>query len=87
MRCDHNNFVRSGAYSSNCIVGEPEMNVDYKRPRAPTRKQKECLSGHYMNANDWFVCGETEFYLKIINRKNGKKKTIDKFSVITRKNY
>lgn len=53
--------------------------MDFKRPRVPTRRQKECLTSHYMNAKEWFVCGETEFYLKIINRYNGQKKTIDKF--------
>lgn len=51
----------------------------YKRPRKPVRWQKECLSAHRLKADNWLIEEETEFYLKIINRKTGIWKSIDKF--------
>lgn len=50
-----------------------------KQPRKLTRDQKECLSAHYLNAEQWLLVEETEFYLKIINRETGKRRTVDKF--------
>jgi hypothetical protein len=44
-----------------------------------TRSQKECVSAHYLNAKDWRLVEETEFYLKIIHKETGKRKNIDKF--------
>ncbi len=37
------------------------------------------LSVHHLNANDWMLVEETEFYLKIINKQTGEKKFVDKF--------
>ena len=51
----------------------------YKKPRKPVRWQKECMTAHYLKADDWLVEEETEFYLKIINRNTEKRKSIDKF--------
>ena len=53
--------------------------MKYKRPRKPVRWQKECLSAHYLKSDDWLIEEETDFYLKIVNKKTGKKKQIDKF--------
>ena len=53
--------------------------MKYKRPRKPVRWQKECISAHYLKCEDWLVEEETEFYLKISNKKTGSKKSIDKF--------
>lgn len=50
-----------------------------KNPKRLTRQQKECLSAHYLNANNWMLIEETEFYLKIINKETGKTKMVDKF--------
>lgn len=50
-----------------------------KQPKKLTRIQKECLSAHHLNADNWALIEETEFYLKIINKKTGTRKTIDKF--------
>ena len=49
------------------------------RALKPTRKQKEIMSGHYLNPNHWFVTGESEFYLYIVSKETGKKRTIDRF--------
>lgn len=50
-----------------------------KQPKRLTRSQKECLSAHYLNADDWMLVEETEFYLKIINKQTGKVRSVDKF--------
>lgn len=50
-----------------------------KNPKRLTRQQKECLSAHYLNANNWMLIEETEFYLKIINKETGRTKMVDKF--------
>lgn len=50
-----------------------------KQPKRLTRNQKKCLSAHYLNADDWMLVEETEFYLKIINKQTGKVRSVDKF--------
>jgi hypothetical protein len=50
-----------------------------KQPKRLTRSQKECLSSYGLNADDWGLIVETDFYLKIVNRKNGDRKSLDKF--------
>lgn len=59
--------------------------MKYKRPRKPVRWQKECLSAHYLNADNWLVEEETDFYLKIVNLQTGKSKIVDKFKREVRK--
>ena len=39
----------------------------------------ECLSAHYLNCKDWMLVEETEFYYRIINKKTGTIKSVDKF--------
>lgn len=50
-----------------------------KQSKRPARWQKECMTAHFLNPNDWRIVGETEFYLKIINVNTGLFKSIDKF--------
>ncbi len=50
-----------------------------KQAKRLTRAQKECLSAHHLNPDNWALVAEMEFYLKIINKANGKTKTVDKF--------
>ena len=50
-----------------------------KQPKALTRIQKECVSAHHLNADNWMLVEETEFYYKIINKESGKTKMVDKF--------
>ena len=50
-----------------------------KQPKKLTLEQKKAVSAHYLNANEWMLVEETEFYLNIIHKVTGKKKTIDKF--------
>lgn len=50
-----------------------------KQPKKLTRKQKECLSAHHLNADNWMLIEETEFYLKVINKESKRKRTLDKF--------
>ena len=50
-----------------------------KQAKKPTRSQKEVISSHGLIANQWAVIEETDFYLKLINKDNGQKKSIDRF--------
>lgn len=50
-----------------------------KQAKKLTRQQKECLSAHGLVANNWMLVEETEFYLKIINKQTGTRKSVDKF--------
>lgn len=50
-----------------------------KNPRKLTRTQKEIVSAYGLNARNWALVEETEFYLKIINKESGKARTVDKF--------
>ena len=56
-----------------------------KQPKKLTRSQKECLSAHHLNTENWMLVEETEFYLKIINKQTGVKKMIDKFITMRNK--
>lgn len=50
-----------------------------KQPSRLTRRQKECLTAHHLNSQDWMLIEETDFYLKIINKQTEKRKSVDKF--------
>lgn len=42
-------------------------------------QQKKCLSAYYLNTKKWALLKETEFYLVVVNKETGKRKTLDKF--------
>lgn len=50
-----------------------------KQPKRLTRDQKECLSAHYLNADEWMLVEETDFYYRIINKRTNLIKSVDKF--------
>lgn len=50
-----------------------------KQPKKLTRSQKECLSAYHLSAKNWSLIEETDFYLKIVNKQTGTKRTIDKY--------
>lgn len=50
-----------------------------KNSKRLTRSQKEACSAHHLNAKNWRLVEETEFYLKLINKATGSRRTIDKF--------
>lgn len=50
-----------------------------KQPKKLTKAQKECLSAYHLIPKNWALIEETEFYLKIINKQTGTRKTLDKF--------
>ena len=52
---------------------------EMKQPKKLTLEQKKAVSAHYLNANDWMLVEETDFYLKIIHKETRQRKTIDKF--------
>lgn len=50
-----------------------------KQAKKLTQQQKECLSAHHLKADDWALVEETDFYLKIIIKQTGARKSVDKF--------
>lgn len=50
-----------------------------KQAKKLTRAQKECLSAHSLNADNWMLVEEMEFYYKIINKQSNRIKLVDKF--------
>ena len=50
-----------------------------KQAKKPTRSQKEVISSYGLISSQWAVIEETDFYLKLINKENGQKKSIDRF--------
>ena len=50
-----------------------------KRSKKPTRAQKEVISSHDLVVSEWMVINATEFYLYLIHKTTGRKKTIDNF--------
>ena len=56
-----------------------------KQPKRLTRKQKECLTAHCLNWNDWMLVEETDFCYRVINKKTGAVKSVDKFRRRSRK--
>lgn len=50
-----------------------------KRPKKPTRAQKEIISNSYLNPDNWLVIHESDFYLKLIHKESRKMRTICKF--------
>lgn len=50
-----------------------------KQPKKLTRDQKQIVFAHRLNPNNWMLAEETEFYLKLINKENGRKRSVDKF--------
>lgn len=55
-----------------------------KQPKKLTRAQKEACSAHHLNAEHRLLIEETEFYLKLVNKETGSRKTIDKFLKINK---
>jgi hypothetical protein len=62
------------------LILTKEREVDMKQPKKLTRSQKEACSAHHLNAEHWLLVEETEFYLKLINKATGSRRTIDKFT-------
>lgn len=50
-----------------------------KQPKKLTREQKEALTASHLNAKEWMLIEETDFYLKVVNKETGQRKSVDKF--------
>lgn len=51
-----------------------------KQPKKLTYKQKVIASSHRLNADDWMLDKETDFYFYLVGKDGDKKKIIDKFA-------
>lgn len=50
-----------------------------KRGKRLTRNQKECLSAHGLNCDDWLFVEETDFCYVFVNKTTFVRKRVDKF--------
>lgn len=50
-----------------------------KQPKKLTRANKEILASHNHNPNDWMLHKETEFYLYLVHKTDGRRLTVDRF--------
>ena len=50
-----------------------------KQPKRLTRNQKQILMDNGYNWHDYMLTTETEFYLKIVHKKTGIRKSVSKF--------
>ena len=48
-----------------------------KRPKKLSRRQRELCSFNFMNADDWLLLEEMEFYIRFINKATGKVRYVD----------
>lgn len=50
-----------------------------KQPKRLSRLFKEIVSSHGHNADEWMLHKETEFYLYLVHKTDGRRLTVDKF--------
>lgn len=52
-----------------------------KNPKRLTLEQKKTVSAAGLNADNWMLVEQTEFYLKIIHKTSGKIRRIDRYAI------
>lgn len=52
-----------------------------KQPKKLTREQKIAVSASGLNAENWMLVEQTEFYLKIIHKRSGKTRRVDRYAI------
>ena len=52
-----------------------------KQPKKLTREQKIAADAAGLNAENWMLIEQTEFYLKIIHKSSGKMRRIDRYAI------
>lgn len=52
-----------------------------KQPKKLTREQKMAVSAAGLNADNWALIEQTEFYLKIVHKTSGKTRRIDRYAI------
>ena len=55
-----------------------------KQPKRPTRAQKEAIAAAMLNPDRWSVIGETEFYIKIINKYTRTIRRVDRYGKVVK---
>lgn len=50
-----------------------------KQAKKLTRRHKEVLSAHHMKADEWSLVRESEFYLYVVHKITGQRRTVDKY--------
>lgn len=52
-----------------------------KQPKKLTREQKQIVSNTGFVPDNWMLEQETEFYLKIVHKTTGTRRTIDRYAI------
>lgn len=52
-----------------------------KQPKKLTREQKIAVSAAGLLPDNWMLEKETEFYLHIINKTTGTRRTVDRYAI------
>lgn len=52
-----------------------------KNPKRLTREQKVAVFSAGLNAENWMLVEQTEFYLKIIHKTSGKTRRVDRYAI------
>lgn len=52
-----------------------------KNSKRLTREQKIAVSAAGLNADNWMLVEQTEFYLKIIHKTSGRTRRIDRYAL------
>lgn len=52
-----------------------------KQPKRLTREQKIATTAAGLDANNWALVEQMEFYLKIIHKTSGKTRRIDRYAI------
>lgn len=52
-----------------------------KQPKRLTHDQKISVSAYGLTPDNWALEQQTEFYLKIINKTTGTRRTIDRYAI------
>lgn len=55
------------------------------RLKSLTREQKEAVSASGFLPDNWMLEKQTEFYLKIVHRVTGARRTVDRYAIPRRK--
>lgn len=52
-----------------------------KQPKRLTREQKQAVSAAGYLPDNWQLEQETEFYLKIVHKRTGVRRTVDRYAI------
>lgn len=77
-------YIRGGNSNSsdfNMGILDWQKGEKMKQAKKLTRSQKEIVSNNNLNPNSWMFVSASDFYLKIIHKKSGNIRNIEKYAI------